>query len=250
MKKTNRYLVIVGPIIFLLFWEILRFSGLFNDMFTPSFIKILKGLFSLMKSNLIVDIIQTLLRTLIAFILGGLIGIIIGLILGSSQKIYLASEFMVDFFRSLPATALFPMFLMFFGIGNTSKIAVAAFSCILVVLVNTMYGVKNTDKTRIIISKMEGASKSQIYYRVILPATLPEIFAGLRIGLSLSLIIVVVSEMFVGTSEGLGQRIINTHLTFEIPEMYAAILVTGLLGYFLNKIFVQVETKLIHWGGK
>lgn len=250
MKKLNNILIIIGPLCFIIFWEIFRLAGFFNEIFTPSSLKIVTGLINLFRSNLLSDVFQTLIRTVLSFVLGGIVGIIIGLILGSSQKVYIASEFLVDFFRSLPATALFPLFLLLFGIGNTSKIAVAAFSCMLVVLINTMYGVRNTDPTRVIVSKMEGASTYQIYSKVIFPATLPETFAGLRIGLSLSLIIVVVSEMFVGTSLGLGQLINNSHLTFEIPEMYAAILITGLLGYFLNKLFILFEKKLIHWSGK
>lgn len=170
--------------------------------------------------------------------------------MGYSDKVYGALEFLVDFFRSIPALALFPLFLLFLGIGDSAKIGVVVFACFFVVLINAMYGVKNANKTRIMASKTMGANNFDIFRKIIFWDALPDIVTGLRISLSMSLLVVIVTEMFLGTEVGLGHRIYDAHLIYRIPEMYASIIIVGLLGYFLNKIFVWVERRSIHWAGK
>ena len=90
----------------------------------------------------------------------------------------------------------------------------------------------------------------QILLKIVFPDALPQIAVGIRTALSLALVLVVVSEMFFGTSRGLGHRIYDYHLVFSVPEMYVAIIWTGILGYAFNKIFIQFEERIIHWAGK
>jgi NitT/TauT family transport system permease protein len=174
----------------------------------------------------------------------------VGLLLGYSKAIYESMEVVVDFFRSIPVFCLFPLFLVFFGIGDTAKICTAAWSSSFIILVNTMYGVRNSTKTRRMVAQTMGATKVQILCEVIVPDALPDIVVGMRNGLSLALIVVVVTEMFMGTRFGLGREIFDASMVYQIPRMYAAILVTGLLGYALNKIFVLIERRVVHWAGK
>jgi len=94
------------------------------------------------------------------------------------------------------------------------------------------------------------ASEAYIMTKVVLPEALPQIAAGLRLALSLSLIIVVVLEMFIGTKRGLGLLIYNAHMTYQIADMYAFIVLAGLIGYFINQGFVKLEDKVIHWAGR
>jgi ABC-type nitrate/sulfonate/bicarbonate transport system permease component len=94
------------------------------------------------------------------------------------------------------------------------------------------------------------ASETYIMVKVVLPEALPQIAAGLRLALSLSLIIVVVLEMFIGTTRGLGFAIYNAHMTYQIPDMYAFLVLAGLIGYFINQGFAKVQEKVIHWAGK
>jgi ABC-type nitrate/sulfonate/bicarbonate transport system permease component len=103
---------------------------------------------------------------------------------------------------------------------------------------------------RVLVAQSMKATNHQIFYRVIFPDSLPQIFVGLRTSLSLALIVVVVTEMFLGTTSGIGQRIFNSSLTYRVPEMYAAILVAGIIGYSLNRIFAFFEKRFIHWSGK
>ena len=95
-----------------------------------------------------------------------------------------------------------------------------------------------------------GANPWQIFKDVLLMESLPQTFIGLRSGISISLVIVIVAEMFIGTEQGLGKRIIDAQQILNVKDMYASILVTGILGYFLNMLFLLVEKRFIHWSGK
>jgi len=174
----------------------------------------------------------------------------LGIILGYWEKIYDSVEFIIDFFRSFPATAMFPLFMLAFGLGDGSKIALVVFGCALLILVNTTYGVHGGSRTRKMVAETMKASESYIMAKVVLPEALPQIAAGLRLALSLSLIIIVVLEMFIGTKRGLGFLIYNAHMTYQIADMYAFIVLAGLIGYFINQGFVKLEDKVIHWAGK
>jgi NitT/TauT family transport system permease protein len=196
------------------------------------------------------DLFATLYRLFFGFALSIVIGIPLGLVLGSSKRLSDSIEFPIDFLRSIPASALFPMFLLFFGIGDTAKISVVIFSCSLIIIIYTIYGVKNCKESRIKVAKVMKADKFSIFTKIIFPESLPHIFAGIRISVSIALILVVVTEMFIGTKYGLGKLIYDSHLMFRISTMYAAIFITGILGYVLNKIFLLVEARVFHWAGK
>jgi len=170
--------------------------------------------------------------------------------MGYYSKIYSAFEIIIDFFRSLPALAIFPLLMFFFGIGDISKVATTAFSCSLVVVINSIYGVKNSKKTRQIVAYLMEANPREVFLKVILMDALPQISIGMRTGLSLAVVVLIATEMFMGTNWGIGHRIFEAQLTYRVPEMYASIIIAGLLGYTLNKGFVAIERKIVHWSGK
>ena len=137
--------------------------------------------------------------------------------------------------------------MLFFGVGNLSKIALGAWIATLVIIVNTSYGVRHANKSYLKMAKVYNTSKKYIFTSVIFPGALPNIFSGLRIGVSLVLIVVIVTEMFIGSVNGLGHAILNAQFSYEIPLMYALIILTGVVGYLLNRIFLLIEKKTIHW---
>jgi len=247
MKKSK----FIGPLIILFLWFIITSFEFINPLFIPSIPSVLnsfKELFS--TSSFYFDILSTFQRLVFGFFIGAFVGIVFGIPAGYSERLYNSLEFLIDFFRSIPVTALFPLFLLFFGIGDVAKIGITAWSSFLIVLFNTIYGVRNSRKTRVLVAQTMKATKLQLFYKVILPDSLPQIFTGLRTSLSLALIVVIVTEMFLGTTNGIGQRIFNTSITYKVPEMYASILIAGILGYSLNKLFALIELKTIHWSGK
>ena len=249
--NKNSFYWFFGIVFLLVIWFVISFFNIVNSLFLPSPIYVISAFFKLFfNGKIISDIVATLSRMFFGFLIAVIIGVPLGILMGYFNKVYLSLEFIIDFFRSIPATALIPLFLLFFGIGEGSKIFLVGFVCALIIIVNTMYGVHNSNKLRVLVAKSMGASKSDILTKVVLPDGLPYISAGIRVALSLSLIIVIVSEMFIGTYSGLGYRILNAQLVFNTKELYALILLTGLLGYCINKLYVLFEKKVIHWSGK
>lgn len=242
---------LLSLVLLLAVWTLITLFHLVNPLFLPPPWKVIVTFFQLLATGGIgADILKTLYRLVLGFGLGAIVGIPIGLVMGRYEKVYHSLEFLVDFFRSIPVTALFPLFLVFFGIGDVAKFSIVAWSTCLIILINTMYGVKNSKKTRTMVAQTMGANNFEVFTKVVFFEAVPHIVAGLRTALSMALIVVVVTEMFMGTELGIGQRIFNASITYRIPEMYSAIIIAGLLGFLLNKFFVLVETRLVHWGGK
>jgi NitT/TauT family transport system permease protein len=196
------------------------------------------------------DFVKTVYRTAMSISIAAVIAIPLGIVLGSSERVYRSLEFVIDFFRSTPASAMFPLFLVLFGVGDETKISVAAFGAMLVILFNVAYGVMNARKTRLLAAKVMGASNIRVLFDVTLLESLPQTFVGLRNGVSLALVIIVVAEMFIGSQDGLGHSVFEAQQLFEMPRMYAAIFAAGALGYGLNLLFLVVERRFVHWSGK
>lgn len=202
------------------------------------------------RGPLLGDVWRTTWRTLQAFAIASLIGVPLGVALGAREGVYRGVEFVVDFFRSTPASALFPLFLILFGVGEGTKVAVAAFGAALVILFNAAYGVMNARRTRVLAARVMGASEARILWDVLVLEAGPQILVGMRAGISLAIVIVVVAEMFIGSTDGLGHRVINAQSLFETGLMYGVIFVAGALGYALNLFFLVLEKRLVHWAGR
>lgn len=247
----NRLLPLTGVLVLFGLWWLISISGWVNPVLLPTPWVTLSTLVSaLVTGTMAADFLASVARTFSAFLLAAIIGVPLGVLLGSSEKLYRSVEFLIDFFRSTPASALIPMFILFFGVNNLSKVIIAAFSAFLLIIFNSAYGVMHAKQSRILAAKVMGANAWQIFKDVLLMESLPQTFIGLRSGISIALVIVIVAEMFIGTQEGLGKRIIDAQQILNVKDMYASILVTGLLGYSLNALFLVIEKRLIHWSGK
>lgn len=196
------------------------------------------------------DILATFSRWSMGFVSGALSGTLCGLLLGLSKKAMRYSEFTIEFFRSMPVTAIFPLFLMIFGIGDESKIAMAFLPSFLLMIVNTTYGVTLAEPLRRKVARSFGATNFQIFSKIVLMDALPQIFVGLRLALAQSLIVTVVSEMFIGTDYGLGQRVYDSYLTNSIQTLYATLIILGTIGYVANRCMLLIESRTVFWTGK
>ena len=248
--KRETFLPLVGVVGLIAVWYIAVWIRIVDPVLLPSpqasFAALVKG----MGGKLGFDFFKTVERTFYATAIAAVIAIPLGVFLGASEKLYRSVEFVIDFFRSTPASAMFPLFLVLFGVGNWTKILVAAFGAALVILFNVAYGVMNARKTRLLAAKVMGASPVRVLTDVMLLESLPQTFVGLRNGVSLALVIVVVAEMFIGSTDGLGQRVFEAQQLFDMPDMYAAIFAAGALGYGLNLLFLLIEKRFVHWSGK
>jgi NitT/TauT family transport system permease protein len=238
----------IGPTVALLCWAAITYTGLVKPLFVPPPHAVLLSLWKLTtRGPLLADLGVTFYRTLVAFFMSIGAGLLVGVPLGVSRRLYESCEVVFDFLRSMPSPALIPLAMLVFGLGDASRIAVAGFTCSLINAIQAAYAVRSIPRQRIQAARLAGVHGRLLLFDVLVPSALPTLVAGWRITLSLALIIVVVTEMFIGTNTGLGMRILDLHLMFRTADMYSAILVVGLLGYTLNKAVELAERRVIHW---
>lgn len=192
------------------------------------------------------DVVPSILRLLGGWAAAGAIGILLGLMLGRSEKAYDYFSPTISFLRSIPPPALLPVFLVLFHIGTQMQLATIIFGVVWPVLLNTIDGAHTLDETVVETTRSMRLSKPRFLATVVFPAALPKIFAGLRVSLSLALILMVISEL-VGSTNGIGYQMIIAQRNFSLPEMWAGIVLLGILGYVLNVLLLAVQNRVIGW---
>ncbi|APW41964.1 ABC transporter permease [Rhodoferax saidenbachensis] len=252
-KRINwgRLLPFIGPLVLFIVWDLVVRAGWIRAILLPPPSATVATLVTgLLGGPLLTDFAVTVWRTVQAFVIAAVVGVPLGVLLGSNEKAYRSVEFLIDFFRSTPSSALIPLFLLIFGVSDINKVAIAAFGAFLIVIFNSAYGVINARKQRVMAAKVMGASNWQIFRDVLVWESLQPTFVGLRSAVSMALVIVIVAEMFIGSDAGLGHRIIDAQQVLNVKTMYAAILAAGALGYALNILFLVAERRIVHWSGR
>lgn len=240
----------IGPAALLLVWQAAHLSGLVESSLLPPPGPTLSLLARLLISgNILADLTMTLLRMGAGLALAVIIGVTFGLAMGTYRPIYYSSVTVVDFFRSVPITALYPLFVLLLGISHASKIGMVFTASVFVIALNSAYGVLRANPVRRQMARLHGASGLQLFRWVVFYDALPYTLVGLRIAISYALIVEVLCEMFMGSELGLGQRIMEAYTTYAIDEMYALILLTGLCGFTFNRLFVLLEKVVVPWSG-
>jgi ABC-type nitrate/sulfonate/bicarbonate transport system permease component len=192
-------------------------------------------------------VVPSLLRIGAGFALAVLLGLIIGIPLGLSRWGRMLAMPHIEWWRAMPPPALLPIsILLLHSIGNRQKISFIAFFCLFPILLNTIDGVRGIDPTLIETTRSYGIGGFERIRRVVLPAALPQIFAGLRTSLSLAVIMMVLTEYFSSTS-GVGYVLLISKNTFQLAPMWAAIVLIGVLGYVLNLGLILVERRVLAW---
>ena len=197
-------------------------------------------------TDFLMSVAASVRRLAIGYLLGAGIGIALGLVLGASSRTRRTLDPLVEFARALPPIAIVPAAIVVLGVGDAMQVAVIAFGVCFPVLVNTIDGVRAVSPETRDTASMLHVDGARRVFRIYLPAALPSIAAGLRIALSIAVILVVISE-FVGAGDGLGRYIELQQSQFNIPELYGGILFLGLLGYALNRLFLLGERHLLAW---
>jgi ABC-type nitrate/sulfonate/bicarbonate transport system permease component len=146
----------------------------------------------------------------------------------------------------MPSVALIPFAILLFGIDTSMKVFVITFGALWPILLNTIDGVRGTDTQMIEMARSFRLSKRDMLFNIILPAASPQIFAGLRASLSISIIMMVVSEML-ASSDGIGFAILQAQRSFATKEMWAGLFVLAAVGYLLNLVFVLIEERIMRW---
>ncbi len=238
---------ILALLIFILAWELLPASGIISRTFLsqPSEVLIaLAGL--LMSGELWMHTSISIQRALTGFGLAVITMIPLGFLMGWYRGFEEISDGLVQTLRQVSSLSLFPVFLLFFGIGETSKVAVIFWGAQWPILLNTINGVKNVDPLLIKSARSMGSRDMSLFRKVVLPSSLPSIIVGLRLSATHSILVLVAAEM-IGATSGLGYSIKNWEFNFMIPQMYAAIVVLAFLGLVTNYSLVYLEKKTIKW---
>ena len=244
------FLPLLGIGVIALVWECAHRAGIVEPTLLPSIAVVTRALVKLITSgNILPDMGMTLGRTLCGFGMAVIIGIPLGICMGMFQPVYRCVLPLVDFFRSIPVTTLYPVFVLLLGVRDKSKIGMIFTGCVFIVMLNSAYGVLQSRLIRRQMANLYGCSGFKLVRWITLYEALPQTLIGLRVALSLALIVAVLGEMFMGCEQGLGQRLTDAYTTFSVDRMYAIVILTGLLGYLLNRIFVRIEKALVPWAG-
>jgi ABC-type nitrate/sulfonate/bicarbonate transport system permease component len=192
------------------------------------------------------DFTPSLAHVFVGWLAASFLGIVLGVALGRSRAVSEYLDPLIQLGRAIPPPTLIPFFIIVFKIADPMYIAVIAFGVIWPVLLNTIDGARTVDSVQLDTAKVFGISGWQRLWQVILPAAAPKIFAGLRLSLSLAVILMVISEL-VGAVSGIGDHLVNAQRSFQLPEMWAGILLLSILGLLLNGLFVLVERRVLSW---
>jgi len=232
---------------FLALWQIASTRGWVNPSVFPPLDIIVSALWSSLASGaLIDDIAISLQRSGIAFAAAVVVGIPLGLVMGQARVVEQALDPLLQFFRQTSALALYPVFILLLGLGETSKVFVIFWATLFPILLSTIGGVKEVDGKLVEMARTYGASRLAIFRRVVLPASVPAIFVGLRLSATTALLLLIAAEM-IGANKGVGFQVMNAQYNFQIPLMFAAILLLALLGLLANAVLVLLQKKLCRW---
>jgi len=247
LTGSSALMAVASPVLILLVWEAAVRLGLLDQRFFPAPSAILRALATMAASGeLALHTGWTLQRVAIGFCLGAVPAVLLGLVMGLSPSLNALLRPAIAVIYPIPKVALFPLIMLIFGLGETSKWVIVAIAVFFQVFFSTLAGVVNIDRIYLDVAVNFGASRWQAYRTIALPAALPFIFTGCQLGLGMALIVVVVAEQF-GTKTGLGFIIWRSWQIFEVRDMFVGLIMVALLGYCSQLAMTILERWLIRW---
>lgn len=243
----EQVIAILSPLALLALWEgLVRFHVL-DARFFPAPSSIVGTFTDLIASGeLLQHVGASLKRVLLGFIFGGGPALILGVVMGLSRWARAALNPIVAATYPIPKSAILPLVMLIFGLGDASKVALVAIGVFYLVLINTMAGVLNIPPIFLDVGRNFGASRFQVFRTIALPGALPLIFAGLRLGLGIGLILIVIAEI-VGARSGIGYMIWQAWTIFQVERMYVGLVVIAILGWLAALLLDGIERILIPW---
>lgn len=233
--KLNATISVASVLAALLIWQVAS-GWLIDPFFLPSPVSVAAALWEMALDGSLADSVgASLYRIFSGWLLGSAVAIPLGLLIGTFAPAKSAFDPFVHFFRFIPAIALVTLFIVWFGIGEASKILLIAYATGFIVLVNTASGIGAISQDKIDAARCLGATSRQVFLRIIVPASLPNIYVGMRLALASSFLVIVAAEMLAAES-GLGYLIWNSRLYFRIDLMFAAIVLLGFLGFVADRL--------------
>lgn len=231
-------------ILLLLVWQL--GSLFYSDDFLPGPVTTFAGAGKLLKGgSLVKDIEISIQRVLKGWVLALCFAVPVGLCIGNSKKIGWILEPFLNFFRFVPAIGFITLFLMWFGVGEKSKVALIFYAVIFPVMINTIAGVRGVDPALMEASESLGASKVRVFFTVVVPSSIPNIFTGVRLGLSGAIICIVAAEML-AASEGIGYLIYTSRLYYKTDWIFIGIFTLGIIGFLADRLLQLAGKKFLY----
>lgn len=231
----------------LLVWEAISRFGVNNSLFLAAPSQIMYAIWTLAATGELWHHIEISgIEFIIGYLIASVLGIAIGLLMAESERAKNILQPWISGIYATPTIALAPLFLLWLGIGIWSKVIVVVTLVIFTVIINTEAGLRTTSPRLIEMLKSFGASRNQIFWKVALPSAMPFVLAGLKLGIGRGLIGVVVAELF-GSRAGLGQLISESADSFNMPNLFAAVVVLASAGIAMTAGFSWLERKLVPW---
>jgi len=234
-------------VIVLVIWQAASASGALPHWLMPSFLEVAASLADLVASGEIVPhTLASLARAGTGFLIAVIVGITLGVLMARVRLVQLGVEPILMLIYPVPKPALIPLFMVWLGIGNFSKIAVIALACLVPIVVATFNGARSVDPILLWSARARGTSERRLLWRVVLPAALPQIAAGVRTAIAISIIVLVSSE-FISSEAGLGYLIFSYGGVGAEAAMLAVVLYLAVLGYALDRLYVAALRRAMAW---
>jgi ABC-type nitrate/sulfonate/bicarbonate transport system permease component len=231
----------------LIAWELSVRSGAVQSESWPALSKVLAAIGSGLRSEGWAQIFgSSMYRLACGYAIAVLSGVAVGLLVGASRRADAILNPTIEIFRVLPIPAIVPPLIFLLGLDDALKITVIALAAFFPIALNTAAGVRAMDPVHLLVARTFRTPRSRIVFGIQLPSALPYVFAGCRISLGIALIVTVVTEMIAG-SQGVGFYIVSMQYAMRPEDMYAAIILLSAIGYLLNRLFLAIESRSIHW---
>ena len=251
--KTGPLIAVLVIAILLTIWEIITRLGIFPALILPSPVAVFHQTITLLTAGyggktLLQDVLISSWRIAMGFIGAVVIGVPVGLLMASSSLVFKAIDPILQFVRPVPPLAYIPLMVVWFGIGELSKITVILLGTIPIIIINAVSGVRSIPHQRIQVAECFGASRYQVFRYVVLPSALPEIFTGMRVGIGVAWRCLVAAEIIAAT-EGLGWLVQEAGQALNVSIIFVGIVAIGILGYLMELIIRAIERVVVPWKG-
>lgn len=246
-KTRERMVGVLSPLLLVLVWEISARTGLIDTRFFPAPTSILAKMLTLAGTGeLSANLLASLQRLLWGSLLGGIPALVIGILMGLYRPLRAAIDPLISATYPVPKSAILPLILLIFGLGEASKIVMVALGVFYPVVINTITGVMQIDKIYLDVGKNFRASRWQTFRTIALPGALPSIMAGIKLGIGMGLILIAIAEM-VGAKNGIGFMIWDAWQVLSVETMYVGLIVISILGFLLTLILNEIEGWILPW---
>jgi ABC-type nitrate/sulfonate/bicarbonate transport system permease component len=188
----------------------------------------------------------TLYRAALGFALAIVAGVLLGTLMARSRWAEALLEPIFSFGYPIPKISLYPVFIMVFGLGTGSKVALVFLECLYPIAVHAHSGMRSADRVLVWAARNMGANGKQLFWKVLIPAALPTLFSGLRIALPVALIVTIITEL-IGESRGLGYFVTFQTASFEYARALAAFVVIAVIGFCLDRVLLTLRNRVIFW---